>query len=246
MKSQGTENRISDMNVHHKEIREQIKRKAKKELSFYMSAQYSGSSHKRYGMSAAESRELAKEWAKKCASIPVGERLRLLDALYGADCMDEKQLAGRILLLSPETRKHVLPNRAKKWLLYLEGWEEIDSLCQSVFSACDMLEHWTQWEKALLGFAASRHISHRRASLAFLTAPVRQSRELVFADLAFQNIERLQHEKDILITKAVSWLLRELIANHRERVAEYIARSSLNLPKIALRETRNKLQNGRK
>ncbi|MBI2314815.1 DNA alkylation repair protein [Candidatus Daviesbacteria bacterium] len=34
------------------------------------------------------------------------------------------------------------------------------------------------------------------------------------ADLAFENIDKLKAEKDVLITKAISWVLRSLIKNH--------------------------------
>jgi 3-methyladenine DNA glycosylase AlkD len=57
-------------------------------------------------------------------------------------------------------------------------------------------------------------------------------------------VARLEDERSILITKAVSWSLRTLIARHREAVVAYLARHEATLPKVALRETRMKLATG--
>jgi 3-methyladenine DNA glycosylase AlkD len=86
----------------------------------------------------------------------------------------------------------------------------------------------------------------RRASLVLLTRPLRESDDPRLARLAFAIIGRLKHEKDILVTKAVSWLLRALIKYHRREVEAYLEDNMDTLPKIAVRETRNKLQSGRK
>jgi len=88
--------------------------------------------------------------------------------------------------------------------------------------------------------------SRRRASLVLLTKSVRGSNDARLSKLAFKNIDLLKGEKDILITKAVSWLLRSLIKNHRVEVVDYINKNRQILPKIAIRETERKLKTGRK
>ena len=60
------------------------------------------------------------------------------------------------------------------------------------------------------------------------------------------KLSQLKGDKDILITKAISWLLRDLIKHHREQVVYYLDKNSDNLPKIAIRETKNKLITGKK
>ncbi|MDP2951009.1 MAG: DNA alkylation repair protein, partial [bacterium] len=64
--------------------------------------------------------------------------------------------------------------------------------------------------------------------------------------LAFENIEKLKPEKDILITKAISWLLRNLIKYHKKEVADYLKKNKNSLPKIAVRETEKKIKTGKK
>ncbi|KKS65087.1 MAG: hypothetical protein UV33_C0013G0017, partial [Candidatus Daviesbacteria bacterium GW2011_GWA1_42_6] len=95
-------------------------------------------------------------------------------------------------------------------------------------------------------FVKDPDIHKRRASLVLLTKPVSHSDDPRFSDLAFENLDKLKKEKDILITKAVSWLLRDLIKYHRDRVEDYLKANKAILPKIAVREVTNKLQTGKK
>lgn len=94
--------------------------------------------------------------------------------------------------------------------------------------------------------AKSEEISKRRASLVLLTKPVRDTYDERLLKLALGNIDRVKGEKDILITKAVSWLLREMVKNYRKEVEEYLDANEDSLPKVAVRETKVKLKTGKK
>ncbi len=114
-------------------------------------------------------------------------------------------------------------------------WCEVDSLCQSTFIADEVLKRWKEWGKLLKRFVKSENISKRRASIVLLVKACRESDDSRLSDLLFENIEKLKQEKDILITKAVSWGLRELIKNHKNEVAKYLNENIDSLPKIAIR-----------
>jgi len=75
---------------------------------------------------------------------------------------------------------------------------------------------------------------------------LRQSDDERLSKLAFENIENLKSEKEILITKAVSWLLRSLVKFHKNEVAIYLKENKVSLPKIAYREALAKVETGRK
>ena len=79
-----------------------------------------------------------------------------------------------------------------------------------------------------------------------LTRPTRTSSDPRYRDLAFEVIERLKSERPILITKAVSWLLRSMAVRHGLAVAAYLDAQAASLPAIAVRETRTKLRTGTK
>ena len=119
-------------------------------------------------------------------------------------------------------------------------------MCQSSFSADEILLNWVSWEKVLITFSKSDFISKRRASLVLLTKPVRDVRNDKFLKIAFRNMNKLKLEKDILIIKAISWLLRDMIKNYRDEVKNYLKKNRETLPKIAVRETTRKLETGKK
>ena len=89
-------------------------------------------------------------------------------------------------------------------------------------------------------------MNRRRAALVLLCTPARTSDDPRFAALAFEVIGRLAPERPILITKAVSWLLRSLAMRRPDDVAAYLEAHAAALPAIAVRETRKKLASGTK
>jgi 3-methyladenine DNA glycosylase AlkD len=75
---------------------------------------------------------------------------------------------------------------------------------------------------------------------------VRYSDDPRFHHLAVETIDRLKPETPILITKAVSWLLRSMADRRPADVTRYLDANMATLPKIAIRETRTKLRTGTK
>jgi len=235
------------MNKLHQEILIAIRRGAKgNRKASNLRKGYSGTTHYQFGLTNPQEREIAKDWIKKHPDLSLSYFLDLLDSLYRGESLEERTMAGMLLGYLPNLRKQINPDKLDGWLGYLEGWAEIDSLSQSVFTASEVLASWNSWQKLLKKFAKSGSISKRRASLVLLTRPVRDSYEKCLADLAFTNIKTLTGEKNILITKAVSWLLRDLIKNHRQKVVNFLKESGGVLPAVAVREARNKLLTGKK
>lgn len=138
------------------------------------------------------------------------------------------------------------PKRLDNWLNYTCGWAENDSLCQSNFTSDILLSNWSEWEKIINKFVVDKNINKRRASLVLLTKSLSKSDDQKLSKLAFKNIEKLKSEKEILITKAVSWLLRSLVQFHQPEVLEYLAKNKDTLPKIAYREAMSKALTGKK
>jgi 3-methyladenine DNA glycosylase AlkD len=209
-------------------------------------AAYLGNAHFSYHVSTPVKREIAKAFVRERKEISPQEFLRLLDALFRGRSHDEKVLAAILLGYSEIHRQHVTPRHLDSWLDHLVGWAEVDALCYSNITADEMLSHWSAWRAMLVAFSKDNNVHKRRASLVLLTGPVYHSSDPRLSKIAFENIGRLKSEKDILITKAISWLLRRLIRHHKKEVAAYIKTSGDGLPKIAIRETRRKLLTGRK
>jgi 3-methyladenine DNA glycosylase AlkD len=132
------------------------------------------------------------------------------------------------------------------WIGNLNGWREIDTTCQSNYTAKDILLNWEEWHPFLVDLSQRDTIQHRRASLVLLVKPLLDSEDERFILTALGNVESLKHEKDKLITKAVSWILRSSVKRHRQIVGEYVFKNEASLPAIALREFKKKYTTGKK
>ena len=207
---------------------------------------YMGTDKFYHGFTTPQISNLAKKIFKENQLSPEGI-LQLLNSLYQYGInYTEIVLGPMILSLSPQTLKNFDPKNLDLWLNYTCGWAENDVLCQSNFTAENVLNRWSDWEKWLKEFNQSSNINKRRASLVLLTKPVRQSDDNRLSKLAFENIENLKREKDILVTKAVSWLLRSLVTFHKQEILKYLEVNKDSLPKIAYREALSKALTGRK
>jgi len=207
---------------------------------------YFGTVKTLYVIETDAQRRIIRTWINKHSDLTVSEYLKLLESLFQGKSVNEVSIAGELLGWLPELRKSVRPSHLDAWLNWLHGWGEVDSLCQSKFSASELLGNWREWESLLANLSSQENVHKKRASLVLLTKPVRDSDDERLADLAFKIIDKLKDERNILVTKAVSWLLRDLVKHNRQRVETYLNENEDTLPKIALRETRMKLLTGRK
>ena len=207
---------------------------------------YLGSNKKFHGLNTKEMGILAKTTIKE-NNLNKKETVDLINSLYkNGTSYTEISLAAAILSLSPKLLAKFNPKHLDNWLNYTCGWAENDVLCQSNFTNEILLSNWQNWKIILKEFNKNSNINKRRASLVLLVKSLQQSDDPRLSVLAFQNIENLKPEKEILITKAVSWLLRALVAFHKQEVLDYLAKNKETLPKIAYREAISKAITGKK
>lgn len=205
---------------------------------------YLGSNRVYEGVKSINTRKMAKNIIKEL-NPNKKEIVSLISSLYQkGKSFTEMEMAGRILGEVKTIRPEITPKYLDLWLDFAKGWAEVDLMCQSNFEAKEILAKWVEWKEMLIKFRNSQNISKRRASLVLLVKAVRQSDNLKLSNLAFENIEKLKNEKEVLITKAVSWLLRSLINHHEKQVEIYIQKNRESLPRIAYRESYNKLTTG--
>lgn len=234
------------MNKYHQEFLDEIKRKAGHGTKHSGNDNYLGSGHIYYSLSNPIRREIVKRWIKNHKDITLNEFTDLLDYLYNGESYEEKTTAGILLGYLPKLRKQLNPSLLDNWLDELVGWAEVDTTCQSNFTANEILINWDVWKPLITKLSKDKNINKRRASLVLLVGVVGQSNDKQLSDFAFSNINQLKSEKHILITKAISWLLRDLTKLHRLEVEDYLERNESSLPSIAVRETKQKLLTGRK
>ena len=207
---------------------------------------YSGSGRPFLNVGAPERRSMIRAWLAAHRGASDDELIALTDSLFDGKTHEEKTLGALLLGYSRRARGAARPAMMDGWLGQLNGWAEIDSLCASVFSAQEMAGDWPAWRSLIERLSVDGNINKRRAALVLLTTPTRTDDDVRFRDLAFAVVERTKGERDILITKAVSWLLRSMAQRHPKAVSDYLDAEAASLPAIAVRETRTKLRTGTK
>lgn len=86
----------------------------------------------------------------------------------------------------------------------------------------------------------------RRLGLVSIVGLNRAGANLDLLALALGLIDQVKDEPDRTITRAISWVLRELGQEHPGEVAAYLEENVDLLPKHVLQEVTNKLTTGRK
>jgi 3-methyladenine DNA glycosylase AlkD len=207
---------------------------------------YLGNSHPRYPIDVPTMRLIAKEWMKANKKMSASRFQKLLASLIKGKSSTEKQMAGMLLDVSTKDQRKFDPACFDDWLNHLVGWVEIDTVCTGKYAITEIPYNFVIWKKLLTNFSKSKNINKRRASMVFLCSPLSQETNIPLADLAFKVIDKLKSEKEILITKAISWLLRSMVRYHKSRVADYVKANRETLPAIAVRETLIKIETGKK
>ncbi len=234
------------MNPHHQTILRQIQATEPGRGQTTQRPEHLGTQRRWYGLKNAQRRRILLDFRAANRNLSFEDWLALLDALYHGESYEERCAPQTLLLKYPRYRRQLPLDQLDAWLGCLDGWAEVDSTCQTVFHADDLLADWAGWSALLVALAKDGDVNKRRAALVLLTAPISQSDDALILDIALRLIERLKADKDKRITKAISWLLRKGVKLHREAIAAYLEANAQSLPAIAVRETRKKLATGKK
>jgi 3-methyladenine DNA glycosylase AlkD len=233
------------MHEHHKVLLAGLEKHRRNRAHTQANDSYLSSGHHYYDVSIPILRTLAKAWLKENKGIPDAEFLTVLDSLYRGRSYEEKILASILLSYHRAGRKTIGTKQLDAWLDGLVGWAEVDSI-SAWWTPGELLASWPEWQRFIRALSRDKNINKRRAALVFLTAPVRNSDDQRLAELSFEMIEELKPDRDKMITKAVSWLLRSMVRRHKRAVSTYIRENRHSLPAIAVRETARKIATGLK
>lgn len=234
------------MNPHHRAILQQIQQAEPGRGQTTQRPEHLGTNRKWYGLKNDQRRRILLDFIAAHKTLSYTDWLALIDALYHGQSYEERCAPQTLFRKFPRYRRRLPLAQLEAWLGCLDGWAEVDGTCQTVFTDKDLLADWAGWSALLAALAGDANTNKRRAALVLLTAPITQSADARILALSLQLIDRLKSEKDKRITKAISWLLRKGIKQHREAITAYLDANAASLPAIALRETRKKLATGKK
>ena len=234
------------MNPHHQAILCQFQSTVPGRGEVKQRPEHLGTKRRWYGLKNEQSRAVVLDFIAAHKSLSYEDWLALIGALYHGESYEERCAPRTLFRKFPRYRRQLPLTQLDAWLGCLNGWAEVDSTCQTVFNDKDLLADWSGWSALLDSLASDANPNKRRSALVLLTAPISQTDDARILDLSLELIDRLKSEKDGRITKAISWLLRKGIKQHRDSIAAYIDANAPALPAIALRETRRKLATGKK
>jgi 3-methyladenine DNA glycosylase AlkD len=183
-------------------------------------------------------RAIARRWAKDNAEAPSIERRKLVLSLWTGPSREEQLLALWImgtLGKSLEWRDFALLRGG------LDSWEPTDNMAHllATFIATDPGRR----SGHIPDLVSSEHLWTIRLGVVTLS---QLNRRGLVAELTPDIIDRVRHHRDPMITKAVSWALREYASTWPRKARGYLRRRGDELPPLAVRETRNKLETGKK
>lgn len=233
------------MNPSHREIIALIRKAPKKyALQRKKFQAYHGTPHVYHGLDVAMQRGIAKEWLRSKPDLSFKEWLEVMNALNRGASYEEKVIAAHLLKMMNRYRRKLDPKVIEQWLDHMVGWAEVDSFCQFTFSAEELLSIWKEWTSLCKRLARSKNLNKKRASLVLLTKPIRDSNDERLKILALWVIDQLKKETDPLLTKAISWLLREMTKHHKHVVQMYLRANAL--PSFVVREVVRKMHTGKR
>ncbi|MBS1681205.1 MAG: DNA alkylation repair protein [Bacteroidetes bacterium] len=235
------------MNVRllHQELLGEIIQNANQATQHTYLDNYLGNSHLRYAISMPKLRSVGKNWYRT-KDVTAKEYFQLITSLIKGKSATEKMMGGLLLDFSPKFLNEINPKIFDQWLNHLVGWAEVDTVCYGHFKVEQFTDNWPAWKNLLPRLNKNKNINKRRASLVLLCKPLTQTTDERLRNLAFKLIDGLKHEKEVLISKAISWILRSMVKLHRKDLTAYIQKNKTSLPPFAVRETWTKLKTGRK
>jgi 3-methyladenine DNA glycosylase AlkD len=196
------------------------------------------------GGAAPQLRQIAKAWAKAHKDLSTPAFGQFITGLIRDPSPLKKTMGGILLGYMPAQRRQLSPALYDDWLEHTEGWAAVDAICYNNFTAAEILDNFPAWATLITRLAKSDNLNKCRGAIVLLTKPAKQSADPRLRDLSFRIIDTLSTEKSVLITKAVSWLLRHLTKYHAPAVRQYLNANKDKLPAVAIRETINKLKHG--
>lgn len=234
------------MTIYYQQILQEIKRQAPKEVELWVNERYHSNTHHFYGLRNPQKQAIAKAFYASHRDLSKKDFLQLLKNLYTGKSYEEKTIASELLFRYQHFWDEITLSDIDRFLNHLVGWAEIDNLCQSKIIIPFLEKDFKETSIFIRKLSQDKNINKRRASLVLLIKPAMYLEDKRIFDLAIETIERLKPHKEIIITKAISWLLRALTTHHKNEVKNYVDKNLDTLSKIAIRETLKKIETGKK
>ena len=197
-----------------------------------------------YGLRVPQLRDITRAWGRDHRQVACDDLVALVDSLWNGKSREERMLFTYLL----EHYKRLVPELTwadfERWRQGLDNWEMTDGLGWVI--AVWLLGDPDTRLDYLRELIADEDVWSRRLALVATTSINRGHTGFTIPDLTLQLVDRVKEERHPMITKAVSWALREMTKTHPDRVAVYLEENRELLAAHVVREVSNKLRTGLK
>lgn len=232
-----------DITAERQRLREALLRRADPAYVAELARVMQGDALKSHGVRTPDVRALAGDWAQAHQGVERESLFALVDSLWRGDSYDERSLALELL----QRYKRWIPDltwaHLDRWRRRLDNWGATDGLGVHTFGRWVLADPGARLGH-LRDLIADADVWSRRLALVATTWLNRNDDR--FADFTLALIDQVKAERHPMITKAVSWALREMTRRHPDRVAAYLDANRDALAALVVREVDNKLRTGLK
>jgi 3-methyladenine DNA glycosylase AlkD len=188
-------------------------------------------------------RKIAKDWLKKNKDIGDDDWLDLVQALWQQPIFEMRSLTLELLMANKNYLKNFDWKRGELWLKDINNWSHCDFLSTQIFGFL-VLKKKSHLPK-LKSYLKKKGKWFRRSAIVSLIQLIRQKE--IKGGVVLKMIDQIADDKDPMIQKAISWVLREMVrAGARKEVEKYVNQNRNRLTGYVVREVTNKLQTGLK
>jgi 3-methyladenine DNA glycosylase AlkD len=197
-----------------------------------------------YGLRVPQLRGIVRTWIRDHKQVTCHDLVALVEALWNGESREERMLVTYLF----EHYKHCAPDLTRmhfeRWRRDLDNWEVTDGLGW-VLALWLLADPDTRLDY-LWGLIADEDVWSRRLALV-ATVPINQGHTgFTIPDQTLELVDQVKEERHPMITKAVSWALREMTKSHPDQVATYLEENQEVLAAHVVREVNNKLRTGLK
>jgi 3-methyladenine DNA glycosylase AlkD len=198
-----------------------------------------------YGVRVPHLRQIARDWQRAHKQVTHEDLMALVEMLWNGESQEERLLAIELLGRYRRRIPDLTWDRFDRWRRKVDNWGLTDALGTGILGPWLLADPEGRLDY-LRDLIADEEVWSRRLALV-ATVPINRGHTgFTIPDLTLELIDRVKAGRHPMITKAVSWALRERTKTHPARVSVYLEENRDVLAAHVVREVSNKLRTGLK
>lgn len=186
-----------------------------------------------YGVTVPKLRQLAKDYKVVFKDIGFDEILNIANVLFENECREEILFITFLMASYKKEKKTIAWNNILLWVNHIDNWETCDQLSSNIVT--DIIVHNEKLIKELHKLAKSENIWKRRFSVSTMANLNHGGRQ--YPNETFSLCEILLKDKEIMVSKAVGWAIREISKKCPKETVTFLKNNKTNMSAKLLKES---------